>query len=155
MFERECASVAMSQGIIPPRDFSTGELFKRISSSVRPIPAMIRAVQIIKIAGGIMNKISSNCTNNGFIMLGFKTGVITNNWIDDTSNQTNQLSRFLSEHFDVVLQSCLLGIQKPNPIIYRLACQRLGIEPTEVYTYVCLCVGCMVLIYFDTMLYSY
>ena len=64
---------------------------------------------------------------------GFKTGVITNNWIDDTSGHTNQLmNQFLSEHFDVVLQSCQLGIRKPNPLIYRLACQRLGISPSEV-----------------------
>ena len=66
-------------------------------------------------------------------ILGFKTGVITNNWIDDTDNTNNQLmNQFLSGQFDVVLQSCQLGIRKPNKLIYRLACHRLGVQPSEV-----------------------
>ena len=64
---------------------------------------------------------------------GLKTGVITNNWIDDTSDQSNQfITSFLNNHFDLVLQSCQLGIRKPNPLIYRLACHRLGVQPSEV-----------------------
>ena len=64
---------------------------------------------------------------------GYKTGVITNNWIDDTDSQTNQLmDQFLSRHFDVVLQSCRLGIRKPDPLIYHLACHRLRVQPSEV-----------------------
>ena len=59
--------------------------------------------------------------------------MITNNWIDDTDSQTNQLmDQFLSRHFDVVLQSCRLGIRKPDPLIYRLACHRLIVQPSEV-----------------------
>ena len=61
VFERECVSVAMSQGIIPPRGFSARKLFQRISSSVRLIPAMIRAVQLIKKAGGIKKSFHENC----------------------------------------------------------------------------------------------
>ena len=66
---------------------------------------------------------------------GLKTGVITNNWIDDTSDhQSNQfMTSFLNGHFDLVLQSCQLGIRKPNPLIYRLACHRLGVQPSEVF----------------------
>ena len=70
-----------------------------------------------------------------FSLIGFKTGVITNNWIDDTRNQVNQtMNRFFSKYFDVALQSCQLGMRKPDPRIYRLACQRLGIEPSEVHS---------------------
>ena len=69
-------------------------------------------------------------------ILGFKTGVITNNWIDDTDNTNNQLmNQFLSGQFDVVLQSCQLGIRKPNKLIYRLACHRVGVQPSEVKYY--------------------
>ena len=66
-------------------------------------------------------------------ILGFKTGVITNNWIDDTDNQL--MNQFLSGQFDVVLQSCQLGIRKPNKLIYRLACHRLAVQPSEVNYY--------------------
>ena len=59
--------------------------------------------------------------------------MITNNWIDDITDQTNQLmSEFLSRYFDIVLQSCQLGIRKPHPLIYRLACHRLAVEPSQV-----------------------
>ncbi|CAI8046130.1 Bifunctional epoxide hydrolase 2, partial [Geodia barretti] len=84
-----------------------------MSSSVRPVPAMIRAVDTIQQAG-------------------YKTGVITNNWIDDINEKTNELmTQFLNSHFDVVLQSCQLGIRKPNPLIYRLACHRLEVQPSQ------------------------
>ena len=58
--------------------------------------------------------------------------VITNNWIDDTSDRNEQLDRFFGKYFDVVLQSCKLGLRKPDPRIYQLACQKLGIAPSEV-----------------------
>ena len=34
-------------------------------------------------------------------------------------------------HFDLVLESSLAGVRKPDPAVYRLACDRLGIEPSE------------------------
>ncbi len=38
--------------------------------------------------------------------------------------------------FDTVILSCSVGLRKPDPAIYRLACQRLGVAPGE-----CLYVG--------------
>ena len=67
------------------------------------------------------------------IYAGLKTCALTNNWIDDAfesaPEKTNQL---YSSYFDVVLESCKLGIRKPNPEIYRIACKRLEVEPHEV-----------------------
>ena len=31
--------------------------------------------------------------------------------------------------FDMVVESSVEGIRKPDPAIYRLACERLGVEP--------------------------
>ena len=39
-------------------------------------------------------------------------------------------------HFDDVVFSCAVGLRKPDPRIYRLACERLGVEPKD-----CLFVG--------------
>jgi putative hydrolase of the HAD superfamily len=39
-------------------------------------------------------------------------------------------------HFDDVVLSCAVGLRKPDPRIYRLACERLGVQPEE-----CLFVG--------------
>jgi putative hydrolase of the HAD superfamily len=33
--------------------------------------------------------------------------------------------------FDVVLESSKLGVRKPEPAFYTLACERLGVEPGE------------------------
>jgi putative hydrolase of the HAD superfamily len=33
--------------------------------------------------------------------------------------------------FDLVVESSVEGIRKPNPRIYSLTCERLGIEPSE------------------------
>jgi epoxide hydrolase-like predicted phosphatase len=58
----------------------------------------------------------------------YKTGVISNAW--------GQLDELLAEWeiadaFDVVIGSGDEGIMKPDPAIFRLALERLGIEPGE------------------------
>jgi putative hydrolase of the HAD superfamily len=42
----------------------------------------------------------------------------------------------LAQHLDDVVLSCAVGLRKPDPRIYLLACERLGVEPRE-----CLFVG--------------
>ena len=34
-------------------------------------------------------------------------------------------------HFDVVIESSVVGLRKPDPAFYELACERLAIEPHE------------------------
>ena len=60
-------SVARSQGVSVPRDFSARKLFQRITSSTRPMPAMIRAVTLLKEAG-IVYYLCRNLVPNGFSM---------------------------------------------------------------------------------------
>ncbi|HEY94165.1 MAG TPA: HAD family hydrolase, partial [Dehalococcoidia bacterium] len=42
----------------------------------------------------------------------------------------------LSDYFDVSVFSCRVGIMKPDPRIYHIACDQLSLEPEE-----CLFVG--------------
>lgn len=42
----------------------------------------------------------------------------------------------LAQHLDDVVLSCAVGLRKPDPEIYLLSCERLGVEPQE-----CLFVG--------------
>jgi putative hydrolase of the HAD superfamily len=37
----------------------------------------------------------------------------------------------LAPYFDAVVLSCSVGLRKPDPRIYLLACERLGVEPEE------------------------
>lgn len=65
---------------------------------------------------------------------GFKTCVLTNNWIDDTLWKGNMglILSLLSRHFDLMIESCRVGLQKPDPKIYEYALRMLEAEPQEV-----------------------
>jgi putative hydrolase of the HAD superfamily len=61
-----------------------------------------------------------------------KTACLTNNWVaheerDDRYNHTT----LLDELFDVVVESSKVGVRKPDPRFYELACELLAIEPSE------------------------
>ena len=59
-----------------------------------------------------------------------KTAAVTNNWAieDDGDRPLDDLARSL---FDVVLESSKLGLRKPDPRIYQVACEELEVEPAE------------------------
>ena len=63
---------------------------------------------------------------------GLKTCVVTNNWIDDVIRRHDVYGVLLQEAFDVVIESSRVGLRKPDPEIYRLACRQLDIEPHQV-----------------------
>lgn len=59
---------------------------------------------------------------------GLKLCALTNNWIDDTKPSITPLHGLL-DYFDLVLESAKLGMRKPEPQIYSLACKRLDVKP--------------------------
>lgn len=58
----------------------------------------------------------------------FRTGLLTNNFVTPLSGSTHADVVHL---FDVVVESAVVGIRKPQPDFYLLACDRLGIEPHQ------------------------
>jgi putative hydrolase of the HAD superfamily len=64
---------------------------------------------------------------------GFKRGLISvcSSDVEDAWAETE-----LAPHVDDVVLSCAVGLRKPDPRIYELACERLGVQPSE-----CLFVG--------------
>jgi putative hydrolase of the HAD superfamily len=64
---------------------------------------------------------------------GLKVGLISvcSGDVEDVWDDTT-----LAPYFDDVVLSCTVGLRKPDPAIYRLSCERLGVEPGE-----CLFVG--------------
>ncbi|MEI9885414.1 MAG: HAD-IA family hydrolase [Rhizomicrobium sp.] len=69
---------------------------------------------------------------------GLKTGCITNNMPHNaaggprdggTAAGRSLYAREIMELFDVVIESAKLGIRKPNPRIYELMCEQLGVAP--------------------------
>ncbi|MYE80243.1 MAG: HAD-IA family hydrolase [Gammaproteobacteria bacterium] len=67
----------------------------------------------------------------------FKVGAITNNVKPDPSRPAPRdpdrasVMEVAMAHFDLVVESSVEGIRKPDPAIYRLACERLEVEPAR------------------------
>jgi putative hydrolase of the HAD superfamily len=58
-----------------------------------------------------------------------RTGLLTNNWRQAPMRST--VAELLAL-FDVVVESHVEGVRKPDPAIYELACARLGVPPEQV-----------------------
>jgi putative hydrolase of the HAD superfamily len=74
-------------------------------------PAMVEAVR--------------HCTEQ------FVTACVTNNFTLEDAPLPAEVSAVF-ELFDVVVESRVAGIRKPDPRIYELACQTVGVRPDEV-----------------------
>jgi len=70
----------------------------------------------------------------------YKTGLLTNNFVSPMadaepaepgrpSGARSRLGEVLAL-FDVVIESSVVGVRKPDPRFYAMACERLGIGPT-------------------------
>jgi putative hydrolase of the HAD superfamily len=60
--------------------------------------------------------------------LGLRVGALTNNWAREEAEPGPHRLR---PHFDVVIESQAVGMRKPDPRIYQLACRELGVAPAE------------------------
>jgi putative hydrolase of the HAD superfamily len=61
----------------------------------------------------------------------FRTACLTNNFaLDDLPHSPEVMAIF--ELFDHVLESRTLGVRKPDPRFYELACEAVSVDPTEV-----------------------
>ena len=65
----------------------------------------------------------------------FKTACLTNNFVlDQEADQATarpDIAEILAL-FDIVLESSKLGVRKPDPRFYEMACEALAVAPTEV-----------------------
>jgi putative hydrolase of the HAD superfamily len=65
----------------------------------------------------------------------FKTACLTNNFVlDDRADQMTVRPDIAEAYalFDVVLESSKLGVRKPDPRFYEMACEIVDVAPTEV-----------------------
>ena len=81
-------------------------LTERLFAGLRPDEEMIAAVRTAREAG-------------------IRTGLISNSW------GLGIYDRAPTELFDAAVISGEVGLHKPQPEIYLLACERLGVEPSE------------------------
>ena len=55
-----------------------------------------------------------------------RVGALTNNWAGDPGPHA------LRDHFDVFVESAVVGLRKPDPRIYALVCEKLALAPARV-----------------------
>jgi putative hydrolase of the HAD superfamily len=80
-------------------------MMEYIAEARRPRPRMLEAIRRIRTGG-------------------LRVGALTNNWKTDAAGPHP-----LREHFHVVVESAVVGLRKPDPRIYELACRELGVAP--------------------------
>jgi putative hydrolase of the HAD superfamily len=61
----------------------------------------------------------------------YEVGMITNAWPDHVERTRAQYDFDLRAEFDVYINSAEVGLAKPDPAIYQLALERLGVRPEE------------------------
>jgi putative hydrolase of the HAD superfamily len=81
-------------------------------------PEMVRALDLVKAAG-------------------YKTACLTNNMVggdgvtDRPANSREAEIDAIMERFDAIVESSKVGVRKPEPRFYEIACDMLAVSPDE------------------------
>jgi putative hydrolase of the HAD superfamily len=86
-------------------------LMAAIAAAGRPRPAMLEAICRLRARG-------------------LRVGALTNNWRREGPDDDG-VPHALRAHFDAFVESRAVGLRKPDPAIYVLACRELGVEPAR------------------------
>src|SRR5262249_26219836 len=89
-------------------ELSGGDLMRYIATGSAPRPVMVEAIRRIRARG-------------------VRVGALTNNW----STAEPRPPHPVRDHFDAFIESSVVGLRKPDPRIYALACRTLGVEPAR------------------------
>ncbi|XP_077318134.1 acyl-CoA dehydrogenase family member 10 [Lithobates pipiens] len=103
-FGHLCSNI--TGGTVPVQSFLTDLTSNEM---VKQHPAMTEAIQCIRAEG-------------------LKTAVLSNNFFVHSGESFLPIDR---SYFDVVVESCLEGVCKPDPRIYHLCAERLSVQPAE------------------------
>ncbi|CAH2245524.1 bifunctional epoxide hydrolase 2 [Pelobates cultripes] len=110
----DCKTSAEESGITLPESFSLEQAFHGMYEEGGVNKPMLEAAVTLR--------------NHGF-----KTCILTNNWVDDSPSRSisAKLISFLHRHFDLIIESCRIGMRKPESKIYEYALQKLQAKPDE------------------------
>jgi putative hydrolase of the HAD superfamily len=98
-FDREMAGLGLA--------VSGQTLMERIAARTAVRPAAVEAIRRLRASGR-------------------KVAALTNNWVSE--DQNSKMAQLRTE-FDVFIESTRVGLRKPDPRIYQLACSELGVTP--------------------------
>ena len=106
-FEHDCREAG--------EEISAREMMLRMNEATKPRASMLRAIKRLRAAK-------------------FRVAALTNNWATpdgvNDAGPTDSGTAALREYFDIFVESSVEGLRKPDPKIYTLTCDRLGVEPS-------------------------
>ncbi|XP_062941922.1 bifunctional epoxide hydrolase 2 isoform X2 [Cynocephalus volans] len=114
LVEEDCRKRSEASGICLPKNFSINQILgKAVSARTINYPMLQAALTLRK--------------------KGLATCLLTNNWLDDSAERGSlaQLMCELSPHFDFLIESCRVGMAKPEPQIYKFVLDTLKARPSE------------------------
>jgi putative hydrolase of the HAD superfamily len=104
-FDAECAAAGQ-------RQFAARVMMARIGEAAQPRPRMLAAIRTIRERG-------------------LRTSALTNNWVGETGTTRSGGLGELGPLFDVVVESAVEGLRKPDPRIYELVLRRLDVSAAQ------------------------
>jgi len=107
LFEAEAKSIGL--------ELSGEKVLGCLSGNVRP--QMVRALEILK------ERMPIGCITNN-MKSGHGSGM------SRTEDQAATIAQIMTM-FEVVIESAKVGIRKPDPRIYEMACSELGVDPND------------------------
>lgn len=115
LMDESCRKSSEACGASLPDDFSISEIFSQAMAARSINRPMLQAAAALK-------------------KKGFTTCIVTNNWLDDSDKRGSlaQMMCDLSQHFDFLIESCQVGMVKPEPQIYKFVLDTLKAKPNEV-----------------------
>ncbi len=102
-FDKEIALAGAS-------NFSSRELMQEVNRSMGVNQNMLKAIEILK-----QNEL--------------KVAALTNNWVENDSKKG--FGEQIQEYFDVFIESAKVGLQKPDPEIYKLTLNIMELLPEQ------------------------
>lgn len=91
-------------------ELSTADMMRDMGTRAQLRPQMVRAIRRLRAAN-------------------LRVGALTNNWVTDEDYDARMQP--LREEFDLFIESCKVGMRKPEPRIYELTVDRIGVSATE------------------------
>lgn len=115
LMEESCRKHSSASGTSLPEDFSISQIFNQAMAARSINRPMLQAAIALR-------------------KKGFTTCIVTNNWLDDSAKRGSlaQMMCDLSQHFDFLIESCQVGLMKPEPQIYKFVLETLKAQPSEV-----------------------
>ena len=106
LFEAECQALG--------QEMRARDMLPLLLGEIRP--AMVEAIR--------------RCREHGLV-----TACLTNNWVSHDERDRERVQPGLDDAlalFDHVVESSKVGVRKPDPRFYEMACELAAVEPTEV-----------------------